>query len=43
MGLGNAGNSSRAYFQRAVERGNLVVAEITGAHEIGRLSLVEAL
>src|SRR5262245_6325766 len=39
--LGNAGNS-RAYFQRAIDRGNLVVAEIT-AREIGRLTLVEAL
>jgi polynucleotide 5'-kinase involved in rRNA processing len=32
----------RAIFQRAIERGNLVVAEVT-AREIGRISLVEAL
>jgi hypothetical protein len=32
----------RAYFQRAIERGNLVVAEVT-AREIGRISLVEAM
>jgi hypothetical protein len=39
--LGAAGNS-RAYFRRAIERGNLVVAKVT-AREIGRISLVEAL
>jgi hypothetical protein len=32
----------RAIFNRAIERGNLVVAEMT-AREIGRISLVEAL
>ena len=32
----------RAIFQRAVSRGNLVVAEVT-AREMGRISLLEAL
>jgi hypothetical protein len=32
----------RAIFRRAIERGNLAVAEVT-AREIGRISLVEAL
>jgi hypothetical protein len=39
--LGTAGNP-RAHFKRAIDRGNLVVAEIT-AREIGRINLVEAL
>jgi hypothetical protein len=32
----------RAIFRRAIERGNLVVADVT-AREIGRISLMEAL
>jgi hypothetical protein len=37
-----AAGHPRAIFHRAIERGNLVVAEVT-AREIGRVSLMEAL